>query len=840
MVAETKPNSSLSLGVLNRPRHAVACTHCGAIVPAGLVDPRSSEQFCCDGCRSAFGIARACRLDSPPQRPGGPLEAGGSATGAGSFAELDDPAFTRVFVRPRPDGLSSVDLLVEGVHCAGCVAVLERLPRIVPGVIEAVLNFRLATLRVVFDPSRTSVSTIARAIDAMGYRPHPARDRSAEQARRLEERHALIRIGVAGACAGNVMIFAFALYGGVFGGIQPQFELLFRGLSAAVGTLCLAWPGRAFFRNAWAAVRTRTVNLDVPICFALGAGGVMGVVNTVLNRGEIYFDSVTAIVFLLLIGRFIQQRQQRRAADAVELLFSLIPSRVRRVEGDAAHLVPVEALAVGDLVEVLAGDSVPVDGVVESGASHVDESLLTGESTPIEVGPGALVHAGSANLSGVLRVRTQATGRDTRAGRLMGMIEECAQRRPPISHFTDRVSRWFVVGVIVASLVTFVVWLQRDPAHAIDHATSMLIVTCPCMLGLAAPLVMATSIGRAARQGILIKGADVLESLSTPGTLILDKTGTVTQGRAALARREGDAQAIQLLALLETRSTHPLARAIVQGVLTAQERDLAPQSIADVEQTTGGGIRGTVQGRLVAAGTRAFLSSLRVPLDARAEDLERAVAQDGLTPILIAVDSRIVAAVGVGDPVRPDARESVQRLIKGGWNVELLSGDHPSSVRAAGATLGLEERACQGGVTPEGKLAVIERRTRERTDGRPIVMVGDGVNDSAALAAASVGIAVHGGSEASLSAADVYLSRPGLAPILDAIDGGRRAMGTIRLTLWASLLYNLIAGSFTLAGQIAPWIAAILMPLNSLTVTLIAVSTPAFRAKKRAIKEPAP
>lgn len=809
----------------------VACSHCGLEVPQGLVTPGSERQFCCNGCRGAYELISSCRLEDYYQQRG-ELEAEGAAPARASglrYLEFDDPAFSALYVKPAGSGLASVELLLEGVHCAACVWLLEKLPRVVPGVVESVLNFRRATLRVLFDPTSVSVSAIARAIDTLGYRPHPAKDRAAESLRRREDHRQLVRIGVAALCAGNVMVLAFALYGGVFGGIQPIYEQLFRWLSMALGAVCLAWPGAVFFRGAVAAIRTRTPNLDLPIAIALAAGGVMGTVNTVLARGEIYFDSVTAIVFLLLIGRFIQHRQQRWASDAVELLFSLVPTRARLVaEGDQARIVPVESLSPGDLVEVHPGESAPADGVVERGGSMVDESILTGESRPVEVVPGSRLSAGTVNLSGVLRLRVAATGRETRVGRIMELVEACARRRPGISRFTDRVARWFVPGVLLLAATTLVIWLRLEPTRAIDHAAAMLIVTCPCMLGLAAPLVMATSIGRAARRGILIKGADVLERLSTPGHIVLDKTGTLTRGRLRVVRWMGEASLAGPVAALERVATHPIARALVEHGEALD--DAARHNPESMIQTHGGGIEGEVGGQRLAVGSRRFMEALGIVIGADAGAWEAAAAREALTPVMVATEGRVRAVVALGDELRHDAREAVQRLLAMGWQVSVLSGDHQAAVDGVVSALGLPAQSGTGGATPEAKLETIEAMQK---DGRgPVVMVGDGVNDAAALAAAGVGIAVRGGAEASLSAADVYLSRAGLGGIVELFESCRRAMRTIRLTLWASLVYNVVAAGFTLAGQIEPWIAAIIMPLNSITVTLIAVNTSAFKPRE--------
>lgn len=793
----------------------------------------AAEQFCCEGCRGAYEILHACNLQSYYDQARDDRSRPARASGRG-YDEFDDAAFVSHYVAARSDGLAQIELLIEGVHCAACVWLLERLPRTVPGVIESELNFRQQTLRVVFDPARVRVSAIARGIDRFGYRPHPAKDRGMERLRRSQDHRWLVQIGIAGACAGNVMILAFALYGGVFGGIQAQYEQLFRWLSMVIGVVCLAWPGRVFFKGAWSAIRTRSANLDLPICFALGTGGVMGVINTVLGRGEIYFDSVTAIVFLLLIGRFIQHRQQRWASDAVELLLSIIPARATRLTAEAAdddagqrQSVPIEAITPGDLIEVSPDETIPVDGRVESGTSAIDESLLTGESRPVEVVAGSAVAAGTTNLSGVLRVRVLATGRHTRAGRIMAMVDEASRRRPQIAHFTDRVARGFVVGVGALALFTLLLWLFIDPSRAIDHAAAMLIVTCPCMLGLAVPLVMASTIGRGARRGILIKGGDVLEKLSTPGLLMLDKTGTLTESRLHIAEWTGDERARTWASAVEAHSRHPIARAF-----DGAGRVTMPAT--QIEQTLGGGIRGRVDGVEVAVGSARYMEKLGAVVPSMFVQSSEAMSAAGRTPVLIAADGLVVAAAGLEDTIRPGTREMLGAFARDGWKMRVISGDHPSAVGETAATLGLLRNACAGGVTPEGKAEMVTQALREGPAGCPVVMVGDGVNDAAAMAAASVGIAVHGGAEASMAAADVYLSRPGLEPIGELLDAARKAMRSIRWALWASLTYNIIAAGLTLAGLITPWLAAILMPLNSLTVTLIAVNTPAFRGRAEA------
>jgi Cu2+-exporting ATPase len=793
------------------------CSHCGLPVPAGLIEPDAAEQFCCQGCRTVFSIIRGCNLERYYKvMEESPASRAAVKSTSKRYAEMDDPTFARLYVKPVAGGLCRVELFLENVHCAACVWLVERLPSIVSGVIESRLDPRRALVRIMWDPVQAPLSVIARTLDVLGYAPHPARDANARDIRRIEDRRMFIRLAVGGACAGNVMLLALALYSGALSSMEAQYEHLFRWLSMFISLVSLAWPGSVFFRGAWASIRTRTPHLDLPIAIGLAAGAGWGVMNTVTGSGEIYFDSLSILVFALLVGRASQRRQQRWSADAVELLFSLTPSAARRVENASITEVPIEALRPGDTVEVLAGDSIPADGIITRGESSIDQSLLTGESLPVTVSHGNSVTAGSVNLSAPLYIQVSATGEATRLGRLMQMVEEGARRRAPIVRLADRIASRFVVGMLSLATLTALMWLFIDPSRAVDNAAALLIVTCPCALGLATPLAMTVAIGRAARRGILIKGSDAIETLSKPGVIFLDKTGTITQGRMSLVRWHGDDSVKPFAAALESTSSHPIARAIVQGLAI----DDLPMP-DHVEQLIGHGIRARVHNAEIAAGSSKFIRSFACS-DPTMDTVEAEVIADGLTPILISIGGQVRAVAGVGDPVRDDAAQAVRSLSTSGWNVRILSGDHPDVVRAVARSLGVTDAT--GGATPEDKLQAVSVASRTSR----VVMVGDGVNDAAALAAATVGIAVHGGAEASLSAADIYLGKPGLTPIVDLLQASRRTLGIIHLNLAASLLYNALAATLAITGVINPLIAAILMPVSSLTVLGLSFSARTF------------
>jgi Cu2+-exporting ATPase len=789
----------------------------------------AEHQFCCNGCRSVYevlhgsGLSRyyalreAAAADSLPAR-----------TTDRRYDEFDDPVFRGLYYEQRDDNTLAVELFLDGVHCAACVWLVEKLPDVLPGVIEARLDMRRSLVHVRWDQDEVSLSRIARTLDSLGYPPHPAKDARARDLQRREDRRFLIRIGVAAACAGNVMTLSFALYGGAFSGIEEEYSQLFRFSSMLFGMVALVWPGSLFFRGAWAALRTRTAHLDLPIALGLAAGGITGTVNAIRGHGEIYFDSLTMLVFLLLVGRWIQRRQQRWTNDAVELLFSLTPSSARRVDADGVHNVPLEALALHDIVEVRAGDSVPTDGTVLSGTSSVDQSLLTGESLPVNISPGDSVFAGTVNVSAPLEVDVNAVGNETRVGKMMQLVEECSRRRAPIVQMADRIAGWFVIAVLGLAGLAFAIWLWVDASRAVDVAVALLIVCCPCALGLSTPLAIAVALGRAARRSILVKGGETLELLARPHAIVLDKTGTITAGRAAVVVLEGEEWVKPLVVTLEQHSSHPIAQAIVRSWSEAGEASADVPPVTDVVQTAGGGIAGRVNRHRVVVGSPDFVLRSGADLENRLDKALQSVVGRSFTPVLVAIDGHVAAVLGIGDPVREDALAAITQLSHVAREIHILSGDHPDVVASVARQLNVPAQHVRGSALPEQKVEYV----RSRLSDGPVVMVGDGVNDAAALAAASVGIAVHGGAEASLTSADVYIATPGLTPIVELLRAARATVRTIRLSLLASLCYNLIAATLAISGLIGPLTAAILMPISSFTVVALALGSRTFRDER--------
>src|SRR5690554_5140692 len=517
-------------------------------------------------------------------------------------------------------------------------------------------------------------------------------------------------------------------------------------------------------------------------------------------------------------------RGQRFAAEATERLLSLLPSTARRLSPDGTvEEVLANTLQPGDRIEVRAGDVVAADGIVESGTSSLHRAIVTGESRPESISPRERIEAGVTNLGAVLTVRVEAAGEDTQVGRLMRWVEDGERRRAPVVQIADTLGGIFVLVVLVAAAITGGVWALIAPQDAIAHIVALLVISCPCALGMATPLALTVGVGRAARQGIFIKHDDVLQSLSHATHILFDKTGTLTEGRMTVAECIGDTQAAFAAATLEMHSTHPIARALVAWA--HQNAPVWPPArpAESVEEHLGAGISGRIKDekgdRQVAVGRLDWLAGPRGDDQTmtRWRQLEADFAAAGSSPVFVAIDGRIACALSMGDRMRDDTPALIQKLRHKGLQIGVLSGDHPDLVAQCAASLGVEPALTRGGVSPEEKRAFIIALRAENPDA-VIVMVGDGVNDAIAMQQADVGIAVFDGAQAALVAADIFVTREGLAPIGLLFDGTNHVMRTIHRNLAGSAVYNALGISAAALGFVTPLVAAVAMPFSSLFV----------------------
>ncbi len=813
-----------------------ACDHCGLPAPRRLANNRT---FCCNGCRGAYQLIHQWGLEdyyALRDRTAGGVMSGEAVAVAGTpqrFAELDDPnLLSDSAPREVGGGMVRSRLAVSGVHCGACSWLIERSASMVPGWQAARVSMHDHSVEVTYDPEQTKLSKIAEVLGRMGYGLSPWVVGEAAARFADENRQQLMRIALAGFCAMNAMWIAIAIYAGEHSGISDDHAALLRWVGVALGAVAVLFPGRPFLRGAWASLRTRTTHMDLPIAIGLSVGAVSGVISLIVGHTDVYFDSVAVLVFLLLVGRWIQFRQQHRAADAVALLMRVTPRTATRITNDEAMVrVLADQLVVGDRVHVAAGEGVAADGVVVTGRSSIDRSLLTGESQSITVGPGDAIQAGVLNHQSPLEIRVTAGGDQSRAARLMRLVEEASLKKTPIVQLADAIAGRFVIVILTLAAITLALWWSSGPLQAAGHTTALLIVACPCALALATPLAIAVTLGRAAQRGLLIRGGDCLERLARPGMIWFDKTGTLTEGKPRWLLGEIADDDLALAAALERDSRHPISLALVdQAVRRGLSSRIARHQVRDVIETVGGGIRGTVDGRSVAVGNLAYIRGLG---GEATDDVIRQVAEiadQAITPIVVKIDDTVVSIVGMGDRIRDDAVATTRRLRSMGWGIGILSGDHPRVVSITGGLLNISPHLTHGGLDPESKFALIER---SKAEGSVTVMVGDGVNDAAALAAADVGIAVRGGAEASLQAAPIFLASGALQGLVDLIDASQQTVRVIRRNFRISLAYNAIAVTLAMTGWISPLLAAVLMPISSLSVLALTLGSRTFRLVPR-------
>ncbi len=800
------------------------CIHCGlpTVCDAGT---ESERVFCCAGCLGAYQLIHGWGLEDfyalrDQMKLTGAAQA---ASRAGRYEQFDTPEFLGPSTPEQlSDGTCRTELAIHGLHCGACAWLIENAAAREPGLLSARVKMSDHTIRLVFDPQATKLSSLAALLDRLGYALAPIDPRRDDQVQ-VVNRQLLIQIAIAGFFAANAMWIAIALYAGEYSGVEAG-QRYFLGLVGTVlGVSAVLGPGRTFFVGALASLRMMTPHMDLPVALGLGVGTIVGTINAILGRGQIYFDSLATLVFFLLIGRWIQFRQQQRAAKAVDLMLRITPRHATLIgSDDTEKMILVDTLQLGDVIRIAAGQPVAADGRVLRGQSNLDRSLLSGESQPVAIGEGDSVAAGTINLTAPIDLQVTAVGRDSRIGRVMQAVESAAMEKTPIVQLADRIGGVFVVAVTLLAVGTFVYWVPSGLSAATANATALLIVACPCALALATPLAIAVGLGRAANRSMLIRDGQALQQLASAGTMWFDKTGTITEGRQRVSTVHGDLDGLRLAAAIEAACRHPVAQAIV---LDAQRRHLSLPVDARLERVATGGIVGQADGKHVCVGNLQFMSEQGIHLDHQFCGAARQLAQRGESPILIAAQGQIITLIGLSDPLRTGAKDVMAELARRGWSVGILSGDHPEIVRRVAEQLALPENRCHGGLTPEEKLAAIRQ---SRATGGTVVMVGDGANDAAALAAADVGVAVRGGAEVSLQAAPVFIASGELTSLLTLLRGAGSTTRLVLLNFALSLSYNLVAVGLAMAGCISPLVAALLMPLSSVSVLGLTLAWPSF------------
>ena len=732
--------------------------------------------------------------------------------------------------------VQEVGLFLEGLRCAGCSGRIEKALREAAGVREATVNFTTHRARVVLDADAGGEAALVALVRGLGYDATPydleRLDRPAER----QARDALVRLLVAAFLAGNVMLISVALYLGTDGGLDDATRRGLRWLAVALSVPAATWCALPFWRGALSGLRRRELTLDVPVVLGVSTALVASVVGTVAETRHVFADSASMIVFLILLGRTLERSARARATGAVERLVALAPEHAVRRRGDGTcERVPVSELRVGDVVVVAPGERIPADGRIVAGESEIDEALVTGESVPVVRGVGARVVGATRSVFGEIEIEVRAPAGAGTLARIAALLERAQTGRPHVQRLADRVSTVFAPTVLVAAAGTALGWTLAG-ASAVDvalTAAAVLIVACPCALGLATPAAVMAAIGRAARLGVLFRSGEALERCAGAAQLLLDKTGTLTVGRPRVTELvaapgvEGKTLLTTALAA-EGASTHPVAQAIR---VRAAEEGALPLPEPAVRRARPG--RGVVAGdgpETLLVGSKKLLADHGVAVSGIVAERAAAAARRGDGLAFVARAGRCLGAIAFVDPLRDDAAPAVARLARLGVGTTLVSGDHLRAVLRASGAAGIER--CAADVSPEGKVETVRAARAAAREGQRVVFAGDGLNDAAALAAADVGIAFAEGSDVTLHAADVVVTAPRLGALPDAVELARSAGRRIRENLGLALLYNAVAVPLAAAGVLRPLGAAIAMSLSSLVVTGNAIRLLRWRPRR--------
>jgi Cu+-exporting ATPase len=723
-----------------------------------------------------------------------------------------------------PQG-AELTIPVQGMTCAACSARVQRRLERTPGVSGANVNLMTGAATVSYDPESVTPEHLVAAIRDTGYGAElPAPDTSldeaasADDAARARETREL-RMKFAVSLAAGLVAIMWSM---------PPRPWLLLALTLPV----VAWAGRHFYTRAWAAFRHRSADMNTLVAVGTGAAFSYSLFVTLAGRWlsergiapHVYYEAVIWIVALILLGNLLEARARSRTAGAIRRLVALRPATARVVRDGAEREIPLAELRVGDEALVLPGEKIPADGTVVDGSSHVDESMLTGEPTAVRKTVGDSVIGATLNRNGAFRFRVERVGADTVLSRIIRLVQQAQGSKAPIQRLADRLAAVFVPVVMGLAAVTFVVWLAIGPEpaylHALVSAVTVLIIACPCAMGLAVPTAVMVATGRGAELGILIKGGEPLERSARLDTVVLDKTGTITEGRPTVQRiaSEHEVEALGLAASVERRSEHPLGEAIVAA---AEARGIALREPDRFESHTGRGVTGVVEGRRVAVGNRALLGECGVPPGPLAAEAER-LAAASLTPVFVSVDGQAVAVIGIADAVKPGSREAVAALQAMGVEAVMLTGDDAAAAEGVARVVGIDRVVAN--VLPEHKL---EEITRLQAEGRTVAMVGDGINDAPALAQADVGIAMGTGTDVAMEAGDVTLMRGDPLGVPRAIGLARRTMRVMRQNLFWAFIYNVV-GIPIAAGvlypafglRLTPMMAAAAMAVSSVSVVM--------------------
>ncbi|GIV17730.1 MAG: copper-exporting P-type ATPase A [Armatimonadota bacterium] len=708
-----------------------------------------------------------------------------------------------------------IRLQIEGMTCAACVARVERALKRVPGVQEAIVNLATESATIRADPSAVQMERLLEAVEMAGYTAQPVTEETPaplpSERSEQELRNARHRLLVSTLLTLPVFVLSMAVH-------HPSHAL--KLLQLALTTPVQFVIGAPFYVKAWHALRARSANMETLIVLGTSAAYFTSLIATFWTDGAVYYETAAVIITLITFGKYLEARAKGRARQAIERLMRLAPQEATRIRDGGEEIIPVSAVQVGDLLRVRSGEAIPVDGAVVEGFATVDESMLTGESVPVEKRIGDPVAAGTLNTDGVLVIRAHRVGADTMLAQIVRAVERAQAAKAPVQRLADAVAAVFVPIVLLIALATLGVWLlvlKVDFTTAMIHAVGVLVIACPCALGLATPTAVLVGTGRGAELGVLVKDAETLERARQVDTVVLDKTGTLTLGKPRVHHVEAlnsvaEEELLRLAAAAEVGSTHPFGQAIVQ---CAQERAIPLPPINGFRAVAGGGVLAEVEGRRLAVGSARLLEEEAITLSPKAQAKVYTLQSQGYTTVLVAINGESAGVLALRDEPHPTAREAVAQLQAMGLEVWMVTGDQRVVAKAIAQEVGIPSERVLAEVLPQGKAEAVAALQKQ---GHRVAFVGDGINDAPALAQADVGIAMGEGTDVALESADIALLGSDLRGVATALKLSHATVRTIRQNLFFAFVYNVLGIPLAAMGYLSPMLAALAMSLSSVSV----------------------
>ncbi len=786
----------------------VKCTHCQLEFDESIMiteEETPDVYFCCNGCQGVYHLLKDDGLDSFYEKMGNSKIAPPLAIDNDS-SSFDMESFRQRYIKTTPDGFSSVDLVMEGIHCAACIWLNEKVLAQTDGIVEASINFTNNKAKIVWDEDTIKLSEIIEKIRSIGYNAYPY-DRTQEDIKvSKNKRDYFMRMAIAIFASMNIMMIDVAKYAGFFSGMKDETLHLVHIAEFIFATPVLFYSGWIFFRGAYYGLKNRIVNMD----FLVSSGATLTYIYSLYvlfgGKGHSYFDSVAMIITFVLVGKYLEVIGKKNAVDTMDKIRSQVPLEATIVKDGVKKVVPIDTIEVGDIVEVKTGEKATVDGILIGSTATFDESSLSGESLPVEKKAGDTIYSGTINTGQVIRYSATKNYANSTLNNIVTLLEDALASKPKIEDTTNEVSKYFSITILFLSLLTFVgwYWYGRDFEQALIVAISVIVIACPCALALATPIASLVGISWAAQRGLLFKEAKFIETFAKADMVVLDKTGTITEGKLSVKDVKGEISTkhLPILYALSSSSTHPVSLA-VKNYLEEKFKDIEIVELEEIEQIDGKGLKANYNGSIVLGGNSKLLEEQNIEMELDSD----------YTVYNFALDGKRVISFELEDSIKEGAKELISYLKSIDVEVVMATGDHERVASRVAKEVGIEK--FKSSLSPIEKADYIKSLKEQ---GRVVVMIGDGINDALALSKADIAIAMGSGADVALAVSDVVILNSSLKAIEDSFMISRRTFKFIKQNLAISLVYNVITIPVAMAGYVIPLVAALSMSLSSLLV----------------------